>query len=207
MWGGATGPNLWAWAIIQVFFEGTQRGLFSMLFGAGLVLLTSRLEAAGRTDAADIYYGRNLWRIVFGIVHSYLLLWTGEILFFYGCTALFLYALRNLPPRTLLKMAAAGFVIAAMWNGLDSYNANDAWRKQSTAQAAAAAGATLTADQQDDLDSWKKLEGDMKPDQRKLDKELAAHRGCTSTSWSTKRHSLPTPSPGGLTGSSSMCSR
>ncbi|MDZ4276708.1 MAG: hypothetical protein U0995_11750, partial [Erythrobacter sp.] len=33
--GGAEGLNLLSWVIIQIGFEGTQRGLFSMLFGAG----------------------------------------------------------------------------------------------------------------------------------------------------------------------------
>jgi uncharacterized protein len=53
VYGGATGANLWAWIIATVGFEGTQRALFSVLFGAGLVLLKSRLESAGRADAAD----------------------------------------------------------------------------------------------------------------------------------------------------------
>src|ERR1044072_2245070 len=58
--GGATGANLWAWIVTQVGFEGTQRALFSILFGASTILLVSRLERSGRTDAADIYYRRNL---------------------------------------------------------------------------------------------------------------------------------------------------
>src|ERR1700755_1234397 len=45
--GGATGANLWAWIITQVGFEGTQRALFSMLFGASTILLVSRLERSG----------------------------------------------------------------------------------------------------------------------------------------------------------------
>ena len=44
--GGATGANLWAWIVAQIGFEGTQRALFSMLFGASVILLTSRLEAS-----------------------------------------------------------------------------------------------------------------------------------------------------------------
>ena len=44
--GGATGANLWAWIVTEMGFEGTQRALFSMLFGASAILLTSRLEAA-----------------------------------------------------------------------------------------------------------------------------------------------------------------
>src|SRR6187551_777896 len=57
--GGTSGADLWAWIITQMGFEGTQRALFSMLFGASAILLVSRLEASGRTDAADIYYRRN----------------------------------------------------------------------------------------------------------------------------------------------------
>jgi uncharacterized membrane protein YeiB len=36
------------------------------LFGAGVMLLTSRLEAAGRSDVADIYLRRNMWLVLFG---------------------------------------------------------------------------------------------------------------------------------------------
>src|ERR1700731_3153714 len=40
--GGAMGPNLVAWAINYILFEGKMRATFSMLFGAGIVILTSR---------------------------------------------------------------------------------------------------------------------------------------------------------------------
>lgn len=41
--GGATGADLMSWQAIQIFFDGTQRGLFSLLFGAGIILLTNYL--------------------------------------------------------------------------------------------------------------------------------------------------------------------
>lgn len=40
--GGATGYNLTVWWMNTLFFEGTMRGMFSMLFGAGVLLFTSR---------------------------------------------------------------------------------------------------------------------------------------------------------------------
>jgi uncharacterized protein len=64
--GGATGANLTAWIITQIGFEGTQRALFSMLFGASVILFTSRLEASGRPDAAVISYRRILWLAAYG---------------------------------------------------------------------------------------------------------------------------------------------
>jgi uncharacterized protein len=177
VWGGATGPNLWVWTATTVGFEGTQRGIFSILFGAGLVLLATRLDASGRADAADIFYRRTLWLVVFGIIHSYLLLWIGEILYYYGLTALFLYVLRRLSPRALLSMAAAGILAGAAFNVLDTHMATETWRKAQAAQAIRQSGATLTEEQQAEIEAWKELEGHAKPDARKLQKDIEAHRG------------------------------
>ena len=45
--GGATGPNLWIWTVLHVVAEGKMRSLFSLVFGASVILLTSRLESRG----------------------------------------------------------------------------------------------------------------------------------------------------------------
>lgn len=79
--GGATGANLWVWTVMHVLAEGKMRCLFSLVFGASVILLTSRLET--RPDAADIYYRRTLWLLLFGIVHAFLL-WEGDILYPYA---------------------------------------------------------------------------------------------------------------------------
>lgn len=83
-----------------LFGEGRMRSLFSMLFGAGVVLLTERLE--GRRPGhspAGIYYRRNLWLLLFGLCHGFLI-WWGDILVDYSVMALvFLYPLRRLSTR------------------------------------------------------------------------------------------------------------
>ena len=107
----AVGSSIWdkiTFIGSEVLFEGTMRGLFSLLFGAGVVLLTSRIEQrAGTRETRRIYYRRNIWLIVFGLVHAYLLLWRGDILFVYGVVALVLYPMRNLRPRTLIVIGIA----------------------------------------------------------------------------------------------------
>src|SRR5436309_10322499 len=45
--GGATGWNLYIWAANYILFEGKMRAIFSMLFGAGIFIFTSRLEERG----------------------------------------------------------------------------------------------------------------------------------------------------------------
>src|SRR5262249_52985119 len=89
--------NLFLWAGRFVLFEGKMRALFSMLFGAGVILLTSRLEKRGKAGmAGDIFTRRNMWLTLFGVLHAYFL-WWGDILYFYGMTALvFLYPCRKL---------------------------------------------------------------------------------------------------------------
>ena len=103
----AMGPtsrfNVMVWAVRFVLFDGKMRAIFSMLFGAGVILLTGRLEARNKGEqAADIFTRRNMWLTLFGILHSYFI-WFGDILYFYGITALlFLYPCRKLKARTLL---------------------------------------------------------------------------------------------------------
>ena len=73
----------------NLFFEGTMRAMFSMLFGVGTYILLERLDhrKAGM-EAAEIFMRRMVWLLFFGLVHGYLLLWTGEILYDYATSAL-----------------------------------------------------------------------------------------------------------------------
>ena len=71
-YGGAEGLNLALWATNNLFIEGTMRGLFSMLFGAGIVLMSGRSEArGGGIEVADIYYRRTLWLFTFGEIEGW----------------------------------------------------------------------------------------------------------------------------------------
>lgn len=101
--GGTTGIDLWTWFVQMVLFEGRMRGLFSMLFGAGLVLIDERMVRAGRGGgAADVLLRRCLWLALFGIVHRFGLQWTGDILYAYGLLGLVAIAFRRLRPLPLL---------------------------------------------------------------------------------------------------------
>lgn len=131
--GGNEGWNLFAWIAQMFYFEGTMRGLFTLLFGAGAVLYTSRLERAGLgLQVADYYFRRNLWLVVFGVFNAWILLWSGDILFFYGLSALFLFVFRNLPVRALLLWAALFLTVQPMV-GVRDYTAFIAAQAQAPA--------------------------------------------------------------------------
>ncbi len=95
--------NLLVFAFKWLFIEGKMRGLFSMLFGAGIILLTGRAEKRNpAARLAPVYFRRNLLLTLFGLLHG-LFLWAGDILFDYGAAALlFLYPARKLKAKTLI---------------------------------------------------------------------------------------------------------
>jgi uncharacterized protein len=177
VYGGSEGADRWSWILTSMFFEGTQRGLFTLLFGAGIVLMTRSLEASGRPNAQDYFFRRNLWLIVFGVVHAYVLLWTGEILFYYGVTALVVYGLRNARSKTLLGLALGAVLMGVAWNGLDTYNALRKHSAFAVTEAARTAGDSLTADQQQAVKAWEAVEKRYKPDSTALQKQIDAKRG------------------------------
>ncbi|MCA1936521.1 MAG: DUF418 domain-containing protein [Asticcacaulis sp.] len=99
-----------AQTVTDLFFEGTQRGLLEMLFGAGMMILTAKaLTADGPIGIADTYLRRNMWLVLFGLLHIFVVRWGYDILHVYGLAALFLFTFRTLPAAAAL---AAGLVIA-----------------------------------------------------------------------------------------------
>lgn len=94
-----------AWGVMEVFIDGTQKGLLQLLFGAGMLILTARAMADdGPVVVADIYYRRNLWLMVFGLANIFLLLFPGDILFIYAIAALVIFPFRRLSPKVLLAI-------------------------------------------------------------------------------------------------------
>jgi uncharacterized protein len=176
--GGNTGWNLWAWIAEMFYFEGTMRGLFTLLFGAGIVLYTSRLEKAGLgLRSADLYFRRNLWLWVFGLFNAWVLLWSGDILYFYGLAALFLYVFRHQSVRRLLIIGALVLSIQTIV-GTRYYLDFSAAAKQAPALLAKeAAGTPLAPDEEKVLDTWRDAAEDVHPDPEKIAESKALMQG------------------------------
>ncbi len=175
--GGATGINLWTWIAMHVLAEGKMRCIFSMVFGAGIVLLTSRAERRGDTaSSADIYYRRNLWLGGFGILHAFLL-WQGEILYPYALCALALYPFRRMAPKGLIAIGALMIVIVA---GFTVYNGGEAAKTVAEGKAAVEAknrGVKLSEDQDSALKKWEEVRKHAKPSPEEIEKTNKRWRG------------------------------
>lgn len=70
--GDLTGINWWVWAGSHAFADMKFMALFSMLFGAGIILATQSRQSKGQPIFAH-HYIRNLWLLVFGLIHAYLI--------------------------------------------------------------------------------------------------------------------------------------
>jgi len=105
--------NQKVWYFINFFLEGSQRAIFSMLFGAGIILFITRLEKrlTGMMPA-EYFIRRQLWLLFFGLVNAFVLLWPGDILFQYAICGIIVFVFRRTPVKGLL--IAAGVCLLLM---------------------------------------------------------------------------------------------
>ena len=102
---GAGGIDTWLdWAIGgagEIFVDQKFMGLFSMLFGAGIVLFFERARDKGRR-AGWLSFWRNALLLGIGILH--IALWDGDVLILYAICSVFLIALHRLDARALFAI-------------------------------------------------------------------------------------------------------
>lgn len=178
-----TGADQAVWWLRDVLAKGTMRGLLSLLFGAGFILMTTR---AGRDDGgvADAYHRRTIWLVLFGIVHGYLLLWPGDILLIYGGAGLFLFPWRHWSPERLLKAGAIVVLALTLIAASQSWKTVQLSRQAEAARARQQTGATLTSAEQDAVTKWDRRVTAWQPKPEEVKKDTDARLGGYASNWS-----------------------
>ncbi len=110
--GTLTGSDFWIWLVNRELFDEKMMTIFSILYGAGIVLLTSHLESR-RVPPTGIFIRRSLWLMLFGVLHAYLL-WSGDILFSYAVCGLAVYWLRKWPWKRLLVVGLIALSVSSV---------------------------------------------------------------------------------------------
>jgi uncharacterized protein len=114
--------NFKVWHFVEWFPEGTQRAIFSMLFGAGIILFISPKEKKMEgTGPVDYFLRRQLWLMVFGLFDAYVLLWWGDILFDYACYGMIMVVFRKLSPKALFIGAGISLLLMLARENRDLY--------------------------------------------------------------------------------------
>ena len=89
-----------AYWLVHVFAELKFMTIFSILFGAGILLFVNRLSEKG-IDGSKIHIRRMMWLLLFGMIHAYFI-WFGDILVAYSIIGLIAVLLRKM--RDVWKM-------------------------------------------------------------------------------------------------------
>lgn len=127
--GDLTGANYAIWLSTFLLANSKFMSIFAMMFGAGVVLMTGRIEARG-DHTGDLHLRRMSWLLVIGLLHAYLGR-RGDVLCFYAVGGVVAYMFRRLNPRPLIVLGLVVLLVSmAGFVGL-GYNAQadqeDAW--------------------------------------------------------------------------------
>lgn len=176
-WGGHEGKDLIAWRTVSLFFEGTMRGLFTLLFGAGVVLFLQRHRSRDpHGPVAKLYYRRTVCLILFGLINSYIFLWDGDILFYYGVTGLILYFFSNLSPRILILCAAVAMAAQTSATIYEYSNYHEVQQAAEVARQAQHDATTLTPAEHAALTEYLSIQQEFKPSHLQLQYLIEAVR-------------------------------
>lgn len=111
-YGDLTGINKWVWIFSHVLADQKFLSLFSIMFGAGIVLFTDRLQSRG-LKPAGLHYRRMFWLLLIGLIHAYVF-WHGDILVPYAVCGFIAYLFRKKKPKTLLIVGLIVFSISSL---------------------------------------------------------------------------------------------
>ncbi len=187
--GGVTGWNLTVWWMNTLFFEGTMRGMFSMLFGAGILLFTGRsVENKPGTVVTDLFFRRLMWMLLFGIIHCYLLLWDGEILYCYALVGMFAFSFRHLLPKQLIIGAVVILLLAFAWTAKDYFQLKNTFETSTAAILKKAKGQKLTKEEVKAIGKWTEKNKEDKATPEQLKEEMSAR---SKGYWSIVMHKAP----------------
>jgi uncharacterized protein len=109
--GGMSVGDQAVWVFQFVFVDGKFRGLFTLLFGAGIVLFLERAWARGAGRRLQL---RRLgWLLAFGLIHFFLI-WRGDILTLYAVWGMVALLAVRLPAERLLGAGLTMYVFGQL---------------------------------------------------------------------------------------------
>lgn len=111
-YGSLEGMNGLAWLVVHVFFDTKFITLFSLLFGAGIVVMTERADAVGRSSWVR-HLRRTAALFLIGMIHAYGF-WWGDILVSYAVCGLVIFWMRRWGPIKQLIIGLVLFSIAPL---------------------------------------------------------------------------------------------
>ncbi len=114
IYGGDEWWNRLVFSLNHIFADQKMMAIFSMLFGASVMLVTSNLEKRGK-NSLWFHYVRNFWLLIIGLIHA-IYIWDGDILMIYALSAFVLYWFRRILPKWQFALGLIIFFIPSLLN-------------------------------------------------------------------------------------------
>ncbi len=106
IYGEPSSTNLTTWLVTHFFADQKFYTIFSILFGAGIMLMAQRASSKGSAPG-PIHYRRMGWMLFFGLLHGFFI-WYGDILATYALMGMWVYLLAlNTQAKTKIYIGAA----------------------------------------------------------------------------------------------------
>ena len=164
---GSSALNIGGWLTVELFAEGAMRCLFSILFGAGVVLFTD-------TKAGWVHYKRTFWLLMFGFVNAYILVWSGDILVVYAVAGALLYLARNRSAKSLFTLAGILILLMSLLHAMVAFGLGEAEKAHQRVVAAEASGDEISKVDQEAAQSWLDFISDFELNDSDVKAEIAA---------------------------------
>lgn len=168
-YGGHHGGDLLLWATNMILIDGKMRTLFSMLFGASMLLVIERAEAAGRSGWWT-HFRRMIVLLGFGLFHYYFI-WFGDILTLYAVSGLIAFLFRR---RTVKTLVIVGIALLVANMGLFAFFLYGQYQADVAAHAPHATAKAIKEWNEGPL-------GDFYPTAARIAKDKALHLGSYGT--------------------------
>ncbi|QNM82512.1 DUF418 domain-containing protein [Sphingomonas sabuli] len=98
------------WLANFILVDGKMRSLFSILFGASMLLVADRADASGQS-ATGVHYRRMAVLLLFGLAHFYFI-WFGDILTTYAVVGSVVFLFRRFNVAALAAFAVVAYILA-----------------------------------------------------------------------------------------------
>lgn len=113
-YGDLNGINEFIWSVGHIFADLKFMTLFSILFGAGVILFCENAEQKS-ANVKKLHFKRMFGLLLFALIHSYLF-WYGDILFYYSICGFIAYFFRNKSVRTLLVLSVVFMTVTTSYS-------------------------------------------------------------------------------------------
>ena len=181
-----SGLDVGVWAAVELFAEGAMRCVFSLLFGAGVVLFATGVRA----KSGWLHYKRTFWLAMIGFFDVFVLLWIGDILVTYALAGAILYWFRNLRVRWLLTIATVLLIAISSFYGLVRVGLG--FTHQAALEVAAAADPeSVSPETLEFAKQWDEFAADFEPTAEQQVAEITARRGGYAAAFRDNAENVP----------------